>query len=53
MFAVKVVAPAVEHDGGDAGSGDEVEGMLLPGGEMTVVQPHADDTKGSGYYLVV
>jgi hypothetical protein len=40
VFAVAVVAPAVEDDGRYAGSGDEVEDVVVPGGEMSVVQPH-------------
>ena len=38
MFAVAVVASAVEDDGGYAGPGYEVEDVLVPGCEMTVVQ---------------
>ena len=38
MFAVAVVAPAVEDDGGYAGPGDEVEDVLVSGGEVAVVQ---------------
>ena len=40
MFAVAVVAAAVEDYGGNAGPGDEVEHVLIPGGEMSVVQFH-------------
>ena len=40
VFAVAVVAPAVEDDGGDAGSGDEIEDVIVPGGEVAVVEPH-------------
>ncbi len=40
MFAVAVVAATVEDDGGDAGLSDEVEDVVVPGGEMSVVQPH-------------
>ena len=38
VFAVAVVAAAVEDDGGDAGSGDEVEDVIVPGGEVAVIQ---------------
>ena len=38
MFAVAVIATAVEHDGGYAGSSDEVEDVLVPGCEVAVVQ---------------
>ena len=40
VFAVPVVAAAVEDDGGDAGPGDEVEHVFVPGGEIAVVKPH-------------
>ena len=40
MFAVAVVAPAVEDDGGYAGPGDEVEDVLVSGGEVAVAKPH-------------
>jgi hypothetical protein len=38
VFAVAVVAAAVKDDGGDAGSGDEVEDLFVPGGEVAIVQ---------------
>jgi hypothetical protein len=38
VFAVTVVAPAVEDDGRDGASGDEVEDVIVPGGEVAVVQ---------------
>jgi len=38
VFAVPVVAASVEDDGGDAGLCDEVEDVLVPGGEVAVVQ---------------
>jgi hypothetical protein len=38
VLAVTVVAASVEDDGGYACSGDEVEDVLVSGGEMTVVQ---------------
>jgi len=38
VFAVAVVAAAVEDDGGDTGSGDEVEDVIVAGGEVAVVQ---------------
>jgi hypothetical protein len=38
VLAVAVIAAAVEDDGGDAGSGDEVEDVLVPGCEVAVVQ---------------
>ena len=38
MFAVAVIAAAVEDDGGDGGPGDEVEDVVVPGGEVPVVQ---------------
>ena len=40
VFAVAVVAPAVEDDGGYAGPGDEVEDVLVSGGEVAVAKPH-------------
>ncbi len=40
VLAVAVVAAAVEHDGRYAGPGDKVEDVLVPGGEVAVVQPH-------------
>ena len=40
MLAVAVVAAAVDDDGRYAGPGDEVEDVIVPGGEVTVVQPH-------------
>ena len=40
VFAVAVVAAAVEDDGGYAGTGDEVEDVLVPGGEVAIVKPH-------------
>ena len=40
MLAVAVVAATVEDDGGYASLGDEVEDVLVPGGELSVVQPH-------------
>jgi hypothetical protein len=40
VLAVAVVATAVEDDGRDGASGDEVEDVIVPGGEMSVVQPH-------------
>ena len=40
VFAVAVVAAAVEDNGRNASPGDEVEDMLVPGGEVAVVQPH-------------
>jgi hypothetical protein len=38
VFAVAVIAPAEEDDGGDTGLGDEVEDVLVPGCEVAVVQ---------------
>jgi len=43
VFAVAVIATAVEDDGGDAGPGDEVEHVFVPGGEIAVVKPHLAD----------
>ena len=40
MFAVAVVPAAVEDDGGNTCPGDEVEDVLVPGGEVPVVQSH-------------
>ena len=40
VFAVAVVAAAVEDDGGDAGTGDEIEDVFVPGYKMPVVQLH-------------
>jgi len=40
VFAVAVVAPAVEDDGRYAGAGDEVEDVVVPGGEVAVAEPH-------------
>ena len=40
VLAVSIIAAAVEDDGGYAGPGDEVEDVLVPGGEVSVVQPH-------------
>ena len=40
VFAVPVVATAVEDDGRNTGPSDEVEDVLVPGGEVAVVQPH-------------
>ena len=37
VFAVAVVTAAVEDDGGHAGSGDEVEDVLVPGRKVAVV----------------
>ena len=38
MVAVAVVAPAVEDDGRYAGLCHKVEHVIVPGGEMSVVQ---------------
>jgi hypothetical protein len=35
VFAVPIVAAAVEGDGGYAGPGEEVEDMIVPGGEVS------------------
>ena len=40
MFAVVVVAAAVEDYGGDAGLCDEVEDVVVTGCEVAVVQSH-------------
>ena len=40
VFAVAVIASAVEDDGGYAGPGDEAEHVLIPGGEVDVVKLH-------------
>ena len=40
MFAVAVVSAPVENDGGDAGPGDEVEDVIVTGGEVAVVKSH-------------
>ena len=40
VFAVTVVASAVEDDGGYTGPGDEVEDVVDPGGEVPVVESH-------------
>ena len=43
VLAVAVIAAAVEDDGGDAGPGDEVEDVVVAGGEVAVVQPHLSE----------
>jgi hypothetical protein len=40
VFAVAIVASAVEDGGGYAGPGDEVEDVVVTGGEVAVVKPH-------------
>ena len=40
VFAVPVVAAAVEDYGGNAGPGDEAEHVVVAGGEMSIVQLH-------------
>ena len=40
VLAVPVVATAVEDDGRNAGPGDEVEDVVVPGGEVAVAEPH-------------
>ena len=43
VFAVTVVAPAVEDDGRDAGLGYEVEDVLVPGRKVAVVESHLSE----------
>ena len=38
MFEVAVVATTVEDDGRYAGSGDKVEDVFVPGGEVAIIQ---------------
>ena len=40
VFAVAVVAAAVENRGGDAGGGDETEDVFVAGGEVGVGEFH-------------
>ena len=44
VFAVPVVAASVEDDGGDVGLCHEVEDVIVPGGEVAVVQLHLAKT---------
>ena len=44
VFAVAVVAAAVEGDGRNTRLGDEVEDVFVPGGEVAVVQLHLAET---------